>query len=645
MIAKTTKTGPTPAVTYIRMSSGKQEVSPEQQRGEVARLARKHNCRILREYYDAGISGDATDKRLDFQRMIADAEEKGDFAAILCWDQDRFGRFDSIEAGRWIYPLRKAGVWLITCAQGRIDWNDFAGRVTYNVVQEGKHEFLQSLSRNVCRGRLAAMEAGTAPLPPVYGYDRLIYDPNGTLTRRVPSGEKFSRPKAWTVRLDPATDGSADTVRWIHTTFSEEDCGILWLVGELNRKGIPSPRGRRTWNWGAVYYILTNPIYVGMRAEGRFTGGKYHAIGDNREIAKGSGTRQTHKRLEPLFLRQGNHTPLVEADIFERNQRKLAMRRQNKTRPRKSPYLLAGLLFCGHCGGRLYGGPGGAKTADGYSLRYYACETGTKQGKSRCRKYAVRKDHLEKYILDIVTAAVSSTEAEGQIRDAIWRQAKAQTRSSGNTPALKAQIRALEAKIEKAAENVLLADGAVVPELTKVLDQWRKQRATLAAQLEAKSNSGGNPDRLADKALAELARLRYHLEAGEPAKVRQVVKSVISKVTLWWEPKGKRRRVLRGLVEFNSSGVSCTTARGSVRTPVTFSWRQLSETLKYFEVAATVRTQYQGTPVRTVAIARILQARYANVNGFLRLAARAGLVQHVRYQGWTPIESPKVVVK
>ena len=96
----------TPAVCYIRMSSDLQEASPDQQRAEVVKLAAKHGYKIIREYFDEGISGDATEKRIDFQRMIKDAEEKGDFAAILCWDQDRFGRFDSIEAGRWIHPLR-----------------------------------------------------------------------------------------------------------------------------------------------------------------------------------------------------------------------------------------------------------------------------------------------------------------------------------------------------------------------------------------------------------------------------------------------------------------------------------------------------------------------------------------------------------
>jgi len=76
------KTALTPAVAYIRMSSRKQDASPEQQRQEAAKLATANNCRILREYSDEGISGDSP-KRPGFQQMIKDAVEKRDFAAIV----------------------------------------------------------------------------------------------------------------------------------------------------------------------------------------------------------------------------------------------------------------------------------------------------------------------------------------------------------------------------------------------------------------------------------------------------------------------------------------------------------------------------------------------------------------------------------
>ena len=151
------------------VSSDKQDESPDQQRAELAKLAERGGFRVLREYFDEAISGDATDKRKAFQRMIADAE-RGEFKAILCWDQDRFGRFDSIEAGRWIYPLRENGVQLVTVAQGEVDWTTFAGRLIYNVTQEGKHAFLRDLSRNVLRGKSKSATAGVWMSRAPYAY-------------------------------------------------------------------------------------------------------------------------------------------------------------------------------------------------------------------------------------------------------------------------------------------------------------------------------------------------------------------------------------------------------------------------------------------------------------------------------------------
>ena len=115
-----TKAATIPAVSYLRMSSDKQTESIPAQRKAVKAYAKENGYRIIREYVDSGISGDDTIRRLEFQRMIADAAS-GEFKAILCWDQDRFGRFDSVEAGHWIYPLRQAGVSLVTLDCGPID--------------------------------------------------------------------------------------------------------------------------------------------------------------------------------------------------------------------------------------------------------------------------------------------------------------------------------------------------------------------------------------------------------------------------------------------------------------------------------------------------------------------------------------------
>src|SRR4051794_8622924 len=104
-------TGRIRAVLYLRMSTDKQEASIPDQRAALLAFAKKLGYLIVREYVDEGISGDDTERRAGFKRMLDDARTLGDFDCVLCWDQSRFGRFDPLEAGYWVKPLRDRGVW------------------------------------------------------------------------------------------------------------------------------------------------------------------------------------------------------------------------------------------------------------------------------------------------------------------------------------------------------------------------------------------------------------------------------------------------------------------------------------------------------------------------------------------------------
>ena len=86
---------PMTAVAYYRMSTLLQDKSIDDQRTHVTKYAKRHGYAILREYKDEGISGDDAINRAGFLQMISDAQKEG-FTTILCWDQDRFGRFDSL---------------------------------------------------------------------------------------------------------------------------------------------------------------------------------------------------------------------------------------------------------------------------------------------------------------------------------------------------------------------------------------------------------------------------------------------------------------------------------------------------------------------------------------------------------------------
>ena len=183
-----------PAVGYLRRSTRKQEKSIADQKRAIERWVDEHGYRIVRWYIDDGISGDSTEQRADFLRMRADAK-RGEFEAVVCWGQDRFGRFDSLDAGYWIKPFRDAGVTLVTLDDGPINWNDFAGRLMYNIKQEGKHQFLRDLSRNTARGQITnAMNGYLCGQAAPYGYDRMLVDESGKHRQRMHIGEQTASP-------------------------------------------------------------------------------------------------------------------------------------------------------------------------------------------------------------------------------------------------------------------------------------------------------------------------------------------------------------------------------------------------------------------------------------------------------------------
>ena len=156
--------------------------------------------------------------------MLADAQDKADFKAILCWQQDRFGRFSPLEASYRIYPLAQARVQLVTTDKGPIDWNDFTDWLTYSVNQHGKHEFLKDHSRNVTRGQMTAVEKGSWVGSPPYAY-------------RVEGARKNKQ----LVLDDP---GKAKVVQRIFREFVEEGRSMTEIADRLNADGVVSPTGK-----------------------------------------------------------------------------------------------------------------------------------------------------------------------------------------------------------------------------------------------------------------------------------------------------------------------------------------------------------------------------------------------------------------
>jgi len=418
------------AVAYVRMSSDRQEASPKQQREEIEKLAKREGYQIIRWYTDEAVSGDETEKRIQFQQMIKDAET-GEFRAILSWDQDRFGRFDSIEAGHWIYPLRKARVCLVTVGQGKIDWNDFTSRVVYGIQQEAKHAYLRDLSRNATRGLIARAKRGEW----VQG-------------NHPPLGYALEKSRL--------VLGSPKDVELVRRIFREYLVGasLQGLTDRLNREGIKAPGGGR-WYRSTLRGILTNIRYTGKFVWNERSDVKYNCVrngevSDAVEIGKNDS--------EDWIVIDNNHPVIIDRETFDAVERRLQSRRSKKcgasSSPRPEKYVMTGLVHCEKCGSRMVG-----HTVRGNE--YLICSGHLDKGNSFCNRNSVRQDELVEHVVTAIEEKCLNPSAMEKHRRELLAQAK--TSASADTRRKhQQQLKAVDAKLSKAKRRLVEVDSDMV---------------------------------------------------------------------------------------------------------------------------------------------------------------------------------------
>ena len=146
-------------VSYVRMSSDKQEDSPDRQRAGINACANTKGYTLKKEYLDAGISGWAED-RPSFKQMMADAVA-GKFDLILVDEDSRLSRQSPLEfMAKVAYPLQAAGVRVESAASGSLDWDDLGGQILAVVKADKAREEVRSLSRRVLGGMVQKAQAG-----------------------------------------------------------------------------------------------------------------------------------------------------------------------------------------------------------------------------------------------------------------------------------------------------------------------------------------------------------------------------------------------------------------------------------------------------------------------------------------------------
>jgi DNA invertase Pin-like site-specific DNA recombinase len=547
-----------PAAGYLRRSGDDetQKASIPEQKEAVQKYAEEKGYHIVRWYIDDAISGDDTKNRAAFLRMVRDATTLRDFKAIICWDGKRFGRFNSIEYGYYVYPLWQAGVHLATVMEGVRDWDDPTTRIVENVHQEGRHKDLLDHSANVTRGQLGSMNAGSWIGSPPYAY-------------RIEGARKAKR----LVLDDPGK------VRIVQRIFREfiDGRSMHNIAERLNAEGVVSPGGYipgtkvrnkqgqvvvRGWRWDSVKVILENPAYTGDYAACRWSYGRYHRIKDGK-VEKSTG-RTRNKDASQWIVHRDHHEAIVDRETFDRAQQRLALTKPGKNpryTPEENPYLLSCLLRCGRCGSMLY-----ALTKQ--SRKYYECGNRHYNGKGACEGCTVREDFILKSIADALDEQFLLLDG----KRLEWAAYRKELRSPDDLPKAFAAVRALVAppkqsvadrdrelkqtkgmvarlndRIDKARGNLALLDPENIPAVQDKIREMLAEKEVLEAELRKTPPTEADINDETMEVLQSLSLMAWYFRFAAQVKSYEEDWDGDDGVAVWGDVRPECRRILRSI--------------------------------------------------------------------------------------------------
>lgn len=392
------------AVIYARYSSyGQTEQSIEGQVRECTEYARHNNIVILDSYIDRAMTG-TNDNRTGFQRMMKDSAKKP-WDLILVYKLDRFSR-NKYEMAIHRKTLRDNGIRLVSVKENIPDTPE--GIILESMLEGMAEYYSVELAQKVMRGQRETRLKGNycgGGIP--YGY----------------KVEKIDGNKKYVIKDEEA----AIVVRIFEEYASGRICREI--IEGLTANGICARDGK-PFGRCAIYGILQNERYTGV---------------------------YKHK-TDGVFL---NTFPrIVPQHLFDTVQ---AIMEKNKVGGHavEDPYLLSGKLYCGYCGQKIRGDAG--TSAKGHVIKYYTC-AGRKKIKDKCKKQILRKDDLEKLVVEITLKALDNPDSIASLVDKIFEL----NEQRANTNSTLAILYNERIECQKAIDNIMKAiEQGIVTQTTK----------------------------------------------------------------------------------------------------------------------------------------------------------------------------------
>jgi site-specific DNA recombinase len=292
----------------------------------------------------------------------------------------------------------------------------------------------------------------------------------------------------------------ARVVRQLFHWVGQQRCSLGEVCRRLRRQGIPSPKGKPSWDRRTVGAILKNPAYRGAAAFGKTQ------VGELRPRLRGQrGRPEQPRRAYSVYATPERAVSipvpaLVSDDLFGAVAEQLAEnRRRQRQRLDGARHLLQGLLVCQQCGYAYYGKAVSRCSATGEKRRhaYYRC-TGTEAyrfgGQRLCSNQPVRAELLEEAVWADVCALLQDP---GRLEAEYQRRLK--QKPSEQEAENRAQSEGLRHKLKRGIARLIDAysEGLVdKEEFEPRMRQFRERLARLEAEAHAQAQLAEQQEQL-----------------------------------------------------------------------------------------------------------------------------------------------------
>lgn len=383
--------------------------------------------------YREVVSGESISERTEIKEILArinDPRIKG----VLVVEPSRLSRGDLTDCGHLIDAFRYSKTQVVTPYMTYNLDNKMERKFFQDELLRG-NDYLEYTKEILWRGRVAAAKRGCYAVggPAPFGY------------KKVKDG------KDWILEVVPE---NADIVRMMFKWYVQDGLSAGAIARRLTDMGIKSPSGKKLWKDVSVRKILSNEHYLGRIVFNRVKSVTFIEHGE----------KVKHKVVqdpEDVIIAKGRQPAIIEDELFE------AARKLITPKPKNQAGLelknsLAGLLYCGKCGGLM------ERATNLASTPRYAC----KSSKPRCFKSEKEAAVEEALIVALENAELPAMKLK--LKNDEGSALKIQQRLVAK---LQAQLTEFEAQEDNLYE--LLETKVYTPEL------FAKRHTALVAKMEA----------------------------------------------------------------------------------------------------------------------------------------------------------------